>query len=284
MKDLDDCDGEIIANDDSDTSENGECVDNYLINDTNFLGNEQQIMQIKKTYVVTVGNVCMPGDVGQISIPRYDNFRSIQSGMKTVINDVDNDKLDDEHDVVLQQRSMRVERIDDYIELIETAITTINEISIGLQKRHSEIRNKMINTLCYHNEDSSKVSVSKSPDAPNIDIQLFSSLTEISDAFSFTTDQHRSFYIVGCGLLKAYGRDEQDSTDVNFDDIDINSISLLLHGIGGSGKSYVIRALVALSKSWLREGSIITCAIAGVAAANVNGYTIASLLLAQSTV
>ena len=185
----------------------------------------------------------MPAEVGQVSILRYDNFRSIQSGMKTLTNDADNDELYDEHDVILQQRSMRVERVDDYIELIETAITTINEISIQSQKRHSEIRNKMLNILCSNNEDSSKVSISKSPDVPNIYIQLFSSLTEISDAFSFTKDQHRSFYIFGCCLLKAYGRDQQESSDVNFDDIDINSISLLLHGIGGSGKSKSISGL-----------------------------------------
>ena len=49
-------------------------------------------------------------------------------------------------------------------------------------------------------------------------------------------------------------------------------------------KSYVINALIALGKSWLRDGSILVTAISGNAACNVGGVTIASVIHSKKNI
>jgi hypothetical protein len=50
----------------------------------------------------------------------------------------------------------------------------------------------------------------------------------------------------------------------------------LLHGLGGTGKSRVISALVDLASSWQRSSAVVKVAPTGIAAVNINGATIHS--------
>jgi hypothetical protein len=53
---------------------------------------------------------------------------------------------------------------------------------------------------------------------------------------------------------------------------------LKLQGKAGTGKSHIMRGLLALEKGWLRERTIMNVTITGIAAVNVKGVTIDSLL------
>jgi predicted esterase len=57
----------------------------------------------------------------------------------------------------------------------------------------------------------------------------------------------------------------------------LNQVLLFLHGMGGSGKSLAVHAMIALAMSWDRPRAILTSAKSGVAAVNVEGYTVDSL-------
>ena len=123
------------------------------------------------------------------------------------------------------------------------------------------------------------VSVSIDHDKNNIDIPLFASIDEVAKSFNLTSDQYMGLFIAGSGFLRSLRvEDIEKSMFTDNEEDNQCNMSMILHGVGGSGKSYVIRSLLALAESWMRQGSIITSAISGVAAANVSGHTIAFLL------
>jgi hypothetical protein len=115
----------------------------------------------------------------------------------------------------------------------------------------------------------------------------FASLAEVASAFSLTDDQARAFNLIGHGLLMSFLRDEEDcpeqptaptTTDGTSTEITVllNQVLLFLHGMGGSGKSLAVHAMIALAISWDRPRAILTSAKSGVAAVNVEGYTVDS--------
>ena len=57
---------------------------------------------------------------------------------------------------------------------------------------------------------------------------------------------------------------------------------LMILGMGGSGKSYIIQGWSALCFSWSRPNSMTTFAATGVAAINVDGDTIQSLIFSYT--
>jgi hypothetical protein len=58
---------------------------------------------------------------------------------------------------------------------------------------------------------------------------------------------------------------------------------LKLQGKAGTGKSHIMRGLLALEKGWLRERTIMNVTITGIAAVNVKGVTIDSLLCQKNS-
>ena len=123
------------------------------------------------------------------------------------------------------------------------------------------------------------VSVSIDPDKDNIDIPLFASIDDIAKSFILTSDQHMGLLIAGSGFLRSLRVEEiEESSLCNGEKYNPCNMAMILHGVGGSGKSYVIRSLLALAASWMRQRAIITSAISGVTTANVSGHRIASLL------
>jgi hypothetical protein len=130
-------------------------------------------------------------------------------------------------------------------------------------------------------------------DQPQKEIPLFASIAEISNVCSLLEDQHRAFFIIGSALLRSFARDEMDvicgekdaypspcscSASDPSSELEEQQALLLIHGVGGSGKSVIVRAITALATSWMRDRAIITASIAGVACVNISGYTIASLM------
>ena len=116
---------------------------------------------------------------------------------------------------------------------------------------------------------------------PLQDLCTCASLNEVSRLFDFTEDQHRAFSIVAGALLESLVIEDADA--ISGEDVDDLAVAryqqlLLLHGMGGSGKSYIIQGLLALAITWGRPSSVGTFALTGVAAINVLGETIASLL------
>jgi hypothetical protein len=139
-------------------------------------------------------------------------------------------------------------------------------------------------------------------DEPQRQLPRFASLAEVVNVFGLTDDQARAFNIVGHGLLMAFLRDEEETpeeaaakeaaaqpadtasrprrrrrTEPDAISAALHQVLVFLHGMGGSGKSLTIHAMIALAQSWNRPQAILTSAKSGVAAVNVDGYTVDSL-------
>ena len=259
---------QIHVSDDSEKDDD----DEYLMNDINFECYDDDRIP-SSTYVIDDSEIRMPSFNTILSIRRFEEFTNLQSGMKPVIIE-ENEAVDENHDLLINNRDMKVEETDGYVDLIHSAMNNAHDVAA-----HNSIRNRLIRSLNEQFGDLCNVSVSVHPEKPNITLPLFSSIQEVSTAFTLTIDQHRAFYIASAGLLSAFKADvETEENSLNIQEDTMNYVALLLHGIGGSGKSYVIRAILGIAKSWLREGSVVTTCISGVAAVNVSGYTVASLL------
>jgi len=76
-------------------------------------------------------------------------------------------------------------------------------------------------------------------------LPYYASLQEVSALFKLTNDQHRAFVIIGRALLRSF-----ESNHSNEKVAATNQELLLLRGLAGSGKSFVIRAWKALADSW----------------------------------
>ena len=98
----------------------------------------------------------------------------------------------------------------------------------------------------------------------SIAVPIYASLQEVASLFKLNVDQHRAFVIVGKALLHAFADDERS---VPADEYLLLRAShqaiLLLHGLAGSGKSFVIRAWIALAESWNKPYAVRTCAMTG---------------------
>ena len=90
-------------------------------------------------------------------------------------------------------------------------------------------------------------------------LPCYASLQEVSALlFKLTNDQHRAFVIIGRALLRSL-----ESKHTNEEVAATNQELLLLHGLAGSGKSFVIRARKALAESWEHPKAVRTCAPTG---------------------
>ena len=90
-------------------------------------------------------------------------------------------------------------------------------------------------------------------------LPCYASLQEASALlFKLTNDQHRAFVIIGRALLRSF-----EFNHSNEEVAATNQELLLLHGLAGSGKSFVIRARKALAESWEHPKAVRTCAPTG---------------------
>jgi hypothetical protein len=124
---------------------------------------------------------------------------------------------------------------------------------------------------------ATKVAVTVKHGEPQEDLPTCATLNEVSRLFKYSEDQHRAFAIVGRALLQFIGSEDSHFSMPDEDTVAIQRL-LLIHGMGGTGKSHVILGYLALAVSWSRPDAIGTFAITGVAAININGQTLARLL------
>ena len=108
-------------------------------------------------------------------------------------------------------------------------------------------------------------------------IPICATINEISRLFKFTEDQHRAFCIPGRAFLAQLAHEDTYFTMPDAEMLNMQR-TLLLHGMGGTGKSHVIHGLRALAFSWTRPSAVGTFAVTGVAAINIGGETLARLL------
>ena len=103
-------------------------------------------------------------------------------------------------------------------------------------------------------------------------------LGEVSGLFSLTEDQDTALVIIGQALLKSFADIKNGPTPDELNKLrKAHQRTLFLHGPAESGKSFVIRAWIALAESWNHSLEVRTCAATGIAAVSVEGVTIASL-------
>ena len=102
------------------------------------------------------------------------------------------------------------------------------------------------------------------------------SINEVSRLFRYSEDQHRAFAIVSRAFLQML---HAEGTYFSMMDHEILAIQrlVLIHGMGGTGKSHIILGFLAIAASWSRPQAIATIAITGVAAINIGGATFASM-------
>jgi len=96
------------------------------------------------------------------------------------------------------------------------------------------------------------VSVVVHPDRDIVAIPTCATINEVSRVFEYTEDQHVIFAIGARAFLQLLAlEDVCDTVDVEI----LAAIQRLLfvHGMGGSGKSHVIRGWIALCSSWSRH-------------------------------
>jgi hypothetical protein len=289
----DDCD---IDNDNDDNHEadreyieqeddilNDNCISEYVpVNDSAF---------DTLDYVMSDEDVVMPPrNMPIVSIPRFEDYSSLERGLKgpnTACGDTDENGFNDEitHVPVVVLRNMTVTIINN---IYHSAITgpmkcfveeycNVEEVQASIHA-HTIMR---LQILAETNPDklvddaAPSVTVNYKANERGIDIPIYASLIEICALFDLNCEQRRALYISGKALLTAFYNDNNPNQQHDTQD---DQSFLFIHGLGGSGKSVFIRALLALAASWLRPASVLTSAPTGVAAVNVAGYTVWSLI------
>ena len=134
------------------------------------------------------------------------------------------------------------------------------------------------NDLNYYNSIREKYSIPQnehvthyiSKERGNVTFRICSSLQEIANIYDFTEDQKRAFIIGSIPLLKNIGDTDDDSNHIQAFGV--------IQGLAGSGKSYVINSWKALALSWGQEYAVQCTCPTGIAASNILGKTIDSLL------
>jgi hypothetical protein len=176
---------------------------------------------------------------------------------------------------------------------------------------HSQLRSKLLAKSSLHDKGST-VSIVVDNDKPAVNIPIFPSIREVTTALQLTEDQLCAFYIMGKKYLESLSSADETSDDsspfqhsCNNDDDDDEIMPhitnddicglltplgigpkqavLKLQGKAGTGKSHIMRGLLALEKGWLRERTIMNVTITGIAAVNVKGVTIDSLLCQKNS-
>ena len=107
-------------------------------------------------------------------------------------------------------------------------------------------------------------------------------ISEISEAFGLDPQQKAAFVFGSIMLLRGKARDllsenEFESLTPIIEKIS-SSKNLILHGPGGSGKSFVIRSLRHFAKLWAMSSKLLLCAPTGIAAVLLSGSTYHSAL------
>ena len=152
--------------------------------------------------------------------------------------------------------------------IIEAAIKTIDD-GFGAYDsiRNGYLDNPMESILCKISDDK-----------PHVHVPVLASLHEICIAFSINDpDQKRAFLLGGIALLLSFGDDGNSSIDTTRD----RQVFGLIQGLAGSGKTYVINSWIALAKCWGHPNAVLCVCITGIAASNLGGRTIASILSAR---
>lgn len=150
------------------------------------------------------------------------------------------------------------ERPADVIQLIESAL---------------ESNNQWLPTILNHNHPA---------------LQPYSTINNVSEAFTLNQRQHVAFSLVANALLQRFKQQELASTHASVAGYRANDfvsqlrqdqLLMFLGGAGGTGKSRVIDAIDAFCSSWHRSKSIVKTALTGKAATLVGGVTLASFML-----
>ena len=153
-------------------------------------------------------------------------------------------------------------KADEVVSLVDAAIQSLR-VCVDV-KRYNHIRN------LYCIPENEHVTHYVSQEKGNVMFKLCSSLQEIVDVYGFTKDQKRAFVIGAIPLLKNIGDSDDDANHVQ--------VFGVIQGLAGSGKSYIINAWKALALSW-GQGYAVQCAChTGIAASNIHGKTLDSLL------
>jgi hypothetical protein len=233
-------------------------------------------------------------------IPYFTHSNALEEGLKPLrVAEDEMDSEDDEDEKncnpvenplkVVQRapRLMQVKEVQNFQQLVEYAVAwPQTETLKGL---FESTRNAWLESVIEDSPDTKPTClVTIEIDEAQKEIPHFASIAEISKACSLLEDQHRAFFIMGSALLRSFARDEVDivcaehvcpiASLSSATDLEEQQALLLIHGVGGSGKSVIVRAITALATSWMREKAIITASIAGVACVNISGYTVASLM------
>ena len=112
--------------------------------------------------------------------------------------------------------------------------------------------------------------VTVDPKKPAKALPIYASLSEVSTLFDMTDDQNTAFSIIGEALLQSIADLKSDTTPDELHNLrEAHQRTLFLHGLAGSGKSFVIRAWTALAESWNQPNAVRTCAPTGIGAVNV---------------
>ncbi|OWY98258.1 LOW QUALITY PROTEIN: hypothetical protein PHMEG_00031010, partial [Phytophthora megakarya] len=117
-------------------------------------------------------------------------------------------------------------------------------------------------------------------------LRAYSSIAEVSQAFTLNHRQHVAFTRIATSLLKRYLHQELGGINAK-DGIGRGSHATLmivfalnnLGGAGGTGKSRVIDAIHAFSASWHRDDAVEKAALTGKAATLIGGRTLASFMM-----
>ena len=159
------------------------------------------------------------------------------------------------------------------IEIGALAAASINSLR---EHSHSDIEYDSLRQQKLIAQRNSVVKFYVNSNSPPIDIPLFASLRQIKTIFGYSDDQTRAFGVGAAGLLHSI---VDNLHDIDYSDIYVESrqAALLVQGLAGSGKSYVINGWKALAVSWGHPAAVLTLALTGKAASLINGRTIASM-------
>jgi len=114
---------------------------------------------------------------------------------------------------------------------------------------------------------------------PQQELPTCATINEISRLFGYTEDQHRAFVIIARAFI-SYLANEDAYFTMPDEEIAMFQRLLLIHGMGGTGKSHIIKGVIATAISWSRPSAVGIFAITGVAAINICGETFARLTYA----
>ena len=132
-----------------------------MVNDHNIDYYEKDIMHIS-SYIIKDSEIRLPTCTEMLCCPRFEEFKKLLSGIKLIVAE-ENEAVDDQHDLLRNNRYMRDEEVDGYVDLIHSAIHNTDD---GFS--HNNVRNRKMCVLNNQLEVICNVSVSVHPEKPNI--------------------------------------------------------------------------------------------------------------------